>query len=341
MPKRSQYPRLRVHIKRGKAGQVWTSYWFDNRGTGQPDEPLGTDRDVALRRWAELYHGATRTRGTLEEAFAGWEARGIEHREDGTARKPATIAGYRKCLAMLRPVLGRATWSEVTLPVLRRYVQQRSSKARARQEMQLMAVVWTWARLEGLTDLPWPGAGTGASGWKGAPSVRQREVTDEEFAALHRHADQVVRDALDVATATGLRPADVVGLRLSDIRGGLLVVEAGKTGKRLEIEIAGSVLADVIERRRAMRRPEHLFLLADEGRRRPISQRALAERFDKARAAAAAEVPSVADVLFRDMRKRAAQLAPDLHAAQALLDHSSAATTRQHYRPGSRVRPVR
>ena len=47
MPKRSKHPRLRVHIKRGKAGQVWTSYWFDNRGTGQPDVPLRTDYDAA------------------------------------------------------------------------------------------------------------------------------------------------------------------------------------------------------------------------------------------------------------------------------------------------------
>ena len=73
MPKRSKHPRLRVHIKRGKAGQVWTSYWFDNRGTGQPDVPLGTDYDAALLRWAELRQGALRITGTVEEALRRYE----------------------------------------------------------------------------------------------------------------------------------------------------------------------------------------------------------------------------------------------------------------------------
>jgi hypothetical protein len=43
MPKPSKHPKLRVSVKRGKAGQVWISYWYDMRGTGKPDMPLGND----------------------------------------------------------------------------------------------------------------------------------------------------------------------------------------------------------------------------------------------------------------------------------------------------------
>ena len=162
MPKQSKYPKLRVSVKRGKAGQVWTSYWYDMRGTDKPDIKLGTDRDAALRRWAEIHLDAPRMAGTLEEAFHGWEARGMEARADGRPRSPVTIAGYRKCLQALRGPFGRARWEEVTLPVLHQYVKTRSAKGRARQEMQLLSVIWSWLRKRSpLLQTPSTGTRTG------------------------------------------------------------------------------------------------------------------------------------------------------------------------------------
>ena len=140
--------------------------------------------------------------------------RGIAARPDGTARSAETISGYRKCLRAIRGPFGGARWEEVTMPVLRQYVQARSAKGRARQEMQLLSVIWGWARLEGMTALPWPAAGMQRSGWKGKQGLRQVEVSDAAFAALHRHADQCLRDALDIASACGLRVTDVLGLPL-------------------------------------------------------------------------------------------------------------------------------
>jgi site-specific recombinase XerC len=340
MPKKSKYPKLRKSVKTGKSGQVWVSWWYDMRGTGKPDVPLGTDHTEALRRWAELHLDAPRQAGTLEEAFRGWEQRGITVRPDGRERAPETIHGYRKCLAEIRPAFGPARWEDITLPVLRAYITKRSAKTRARQEMQVLSVVWGWARLEGLTTLPWPATGMQRTGWKGAAGKRQVEVHDAAFAALYTHADQTVRDALDIATATGLRMTDVVGLRLSDVRDGRLVVQAGKTGKRAEFDLAASaVLSPIINRRKANRRPEHLFLLA--AGRRPVTYRALSERFRRARAAAAKECPEAASIWLRDMRKRAGQLAGSLQEASALLQHSSLSVTREHYVQGEKLKPVR
>jgi len=340
MPKRTKYPKLRIYVKRGKAGQVWQSYAYDMRGTGKPDVPLGTDHAEALRRWAELHLDAPRRAGTLDEAFRGWEARGLAVRPDGTARRAETVKGYVKCLRAIRGPFGVARWEEVTLPTLRKYIEARSAKTRAKQEMQLLSVIWAWARLEGLTALPWPAVGMQRSGWKGPTGTRQIDVSDDAFAALHKHADPTLRDALDIATATGLRVMDVLGLRLSDVRDGKLIVQAGKTGKRAEFALAESaVLQPIIDRRRAMKAPEHVFLLA--AGRRPVSYTMLADRFTKARAAAAAECPAVAGIWLRDMRKRASQLAPDLAAASKLLQHSSLSVTQQHYRQGDKLRPVR
>lgn len=338
MPKITEFPRLRVSVKRGKKGQVWTSWWFDMRGTGQPDIPLGTDHAAALVKWAEIAAGGPRTKGTLEEAFAGWEARGIEVRANGKPRMPETIAGYRKCLAAIRAPFGAARWEDISLPVLAQYVRKRTAKGRARQEMQLLSVIWGWARLEGLTALPWPAVDMQKTGWKGAAGTRQVQVSDAQFDAIYSHADQTLRDYLDIATATGLRGNDVCRLTLGNVPG-ILDAEAGKTGRRAEFDLAGSILGPLIERRRAMRGPEHVFLLA--AGRKPVTYRAVTERFNAARAKAALTLPSCADVWLRDMRKRAAALSDDLAGASKLLQRSSLSVTRQHYRQGDKLKPVR
>lgn len=340
MPKQSAYPKLRVSIKRGKAGQVWRSWWYDNRGTSKPDIALGTDYDKAIARWKEIHFEAPRIAGTLEEAFQGWEQRGILVRPNGKPRSDETVRGYRKCLRAFRDALGGATWAEVDMPVLVAYLRKRSAKERGRQEMQLLSVIWNWARLEGMTKLPFPGADMQRSGWKGSPGVREVEVGSGAFAALHKHADQTLRDALDIATATGLRVKDVIALRLSDVKDGMLTVRAGKTAKRAEFDMAASaILTPIIERRKAMRGVEHVFVLA--AGRKPVTYRMLADRFTKARAAAAKELPECADLWLRDMRKRAGQLSESLAEASKLLQHSSLAVTRRHYVPAEKLKPVR
>ena len=54
MPKASEFPRLRSSKKTGKGGATWTSWWYDMRGLGRPDVPLGTDRAAALEMWAHI-----------------------------------------------------------------------------------------------------------------------------------------------------------------------------------------------------------------------------------------------------------------------------------------------
>lgn len=335
MPKRSKYPKLRTHAKKGKGGQRWVSYWYDMRGTGLPDISLGTDYADALRRWDELHNQRQRIAGTLEEAFKDWETKALPGYENRHTRE-----GYAKSLRALRPVFGQAGWEAVTLPTLVQYLKARSAKTRAKHELRLLSVIWNWARMEGLTDIPYPAHGMQRTGWMGPSKAREVDVTDAAFAAIHKHADQLLRDALDIATSTGLRVTDVLGLRLSDVRGGKLVVNASKTGKRIDFDLAASdVLPALIERRKAMRTPQHLFVLAAGVK--VVTYRMLADRFAKARAAAALEVPEAAGMILRDMRKRAAQLSADLSSAADLLQHDDRALTRKHYRPGQTVKPVR
>lgn len=335
MPKKSAYPRLRVHVKRGKAGQCWVSYWYDMRGTGEPDVKLGTDRDAALKRWDELHNERPRIAGTLEEAFRAWEKEVLPAYVSAETRK-----GYARNLKRLRVAWADATWDGVTLVGLKGYLKKRSAKTQGNRELAVLSIIWNWARTEGYTDLPWPAHGMERSRWKNAEGARDVEVSDVAFDAIYRHAGPALRDALDLATATGMRIKDCLKVLLSDIRGDVLLLQAGKTGKRTEFVIAQSdVLPGLIERRRASK-ALHLYLLTSE-RGKPLSLRALQERFTKAREEAAKECPEAAEVWLRDMRKRAAQLAGDVDEASALLQHSSTAVTRRHYRNSDRVRPVR
>lgn len=335
MPKRSKYPKLRVHVKRGRAGQVWTSYWYDNRGTGQPDVSLGTDYAEALRRWDEIHNLRPRIAGTLEEAFRDWETKALP-----SYKNKHTAHDYTLCLRALRPVFGPASWEAVTLPLLVQYLKTRSAKTRGKHEIRLLSVIWNWARMEGMTTVPYPAHGMARSGWMGPNNAREVEVTDKAFDAIYRHADQLLRDAMDIATATGLRVTDVLDLRLSDVRGDKLVVTASKTGKRVDFDLkASAILPAIIERRRANRKPQHLFLLADG--LNVVTYRRLYDRFKAARDAAAKTCPEVAGMFLRDMRKRAAQIATDLDHAAELLQHDDKALTRKHYRQSQVVKPAR
>lgn len=335
MPKLSKFPRLRTHIKRGKAGQVWVSYSYDMRGTGEPDIALGRDRDAALKRWDELHNRKPRIAGTIEEAFTGWERSALPGYSSLETRK-----GYARSLARLRLAFAEATWDGIAFKDLKDYLKARSAKTQGNRELAVLSIVWNWARGEGLTDLPWPAAGMQRSRWKNAEGARQVEVSDEAFAAIYRHAGPALRDALDLATATGMRVKDCLKVLMSDVRGGALLLQAGKTGKRIEFDLSQSEVLPALIKRRRESKALHLYLLTSE-RGKPLSLRALQERFAAARALAALEHPEADSVWLRDMRKRAAQLAGTVGDASALLQHSSESVTRRHYRHGERVRPVR
>ena len=53
----NKHPRLRSHTRRRKSGKVVTYYFYDRRPEGEPDIPLGTDYEEALRLPSEHDYG--------------------------------------------------------------------------------------------------------------------------------------------------------------------------------------------------------------------------------------------------------------------------------------------
>jgi len=255
---------------------------------------------------------------------------------------------YAQSLKKLRPIFGASQWADVELPDLKGYLKQRSAKTQGNREMALLSVIWNWARLEGLHQLPWPAAGMERSRWKNPERPRRFKVTEAIFEAIHADGDQALQDCMDLATATGMRLTDCREILLP--RGDVLSLEASKTGKEADFDLSLSeVLPDLLARRRALK-ADHLMLLSTPDGR-PLSATMLRYRYDLARERAARRAYLANDdefarlirgMFLRDCRKYAAGLAGSDQEASDLLQHSSVALTRKHYRVATpTLKPVR
>jgi hypothetical protein len=338
-----KHPRLRSHTRRRKSGKVVVYYTYDRRPEGLPDVALGSDYDEALKKWHELHERAPRIAGTLLEAFEAWEREALPAYESAVTRR-----NYAQNLKQLKAALGGATWPQVDFPGLKGYLRKRSAKTQANRELSLLQVIWNWARGERYTLLPWPAAGMERSRWKNVEHAREFEVTDELFAAVYYEGDQVLRDCMDLASATGMRLTDCRTIVLP--RGDLLRLKASKTGKKADFDLAlSAVLPDLVARRRAQA-ADHLMLLSTPAGK-AVTATMLRDRYELARERAAVKAYLADDddfgrairaMYLRDMRKRAADLADSDAAAQELLQHSSAGLTRKHYRTKApKLKPAR
>jgi hypothetical protein len=327
-----QYPRLRHHTRRRASGKVVTYYAYDRRPEGLPDVPLGRDWDAALKRWDELHNRLPRIAGTLEEAFGAWERDVLPAYASAETKR-----GYTKSLRRLRKCFSEATWDGVTLQDLRGYLKERKAKTQANREIAVLSLIWNWARVEGLTDLQYPAAGLRGSRWKNPEKARTFRPDDELFAAVYEHADQVLKDCMDIASATGMRLTDARLVVMP--RGDVLHLDASKTGKAIGFDMnLSQVLPGLLARRRGYRADHVMLLSTPTGRK--VSYGMLRSRWDAARAAAA-EAASKADnaalaerikaMWLRDMRKLASRKAGTKEAAARLLQHSGTRLIEAHY----------
>lgn len=319
----NKYPRLRTHTRKGKSGQVWTWWTYDQRPHG-PEISLGSDYTKALEQWNLLHNKKPLTIGRVQEAIDRWRDEVLPTYDNAETRK-----SYTRQLTRVEAWCGQMAWYEITLPMMRKYLKMRSAKVQGNREMAVLSIVWSFARIEGITELQWPA--NGIKDWKNEEQAREFEVTDELFAAVYEHADQVLRDCMDIATTTGMRLTDARTVRMPV--DGKLRFRAGKTSKWAYFEVSESpVLMALLERRGSA----NCVMLLTTPTGREVSRGMLRSRYDKARREAAAAYPKLAEQIkamyLRDTRKRAADLADDMDDASALLQHSSKALTARHYR---------
>lgn len=334
-------PKLRVR-KRGAT----TYYFYDHGKVGDKrvEEPLGTDRGLALKRWAEL----ERTRTLPAPAVVYFRYVGEQYllaAEAGTLprkKEPRTIADNRRELAKLVEFFDDppAPLEAIKPKNVRQYMTWRgaTAKVRANREKSLLSAIWNFARDRGYTDLPNPCAGI-----KGFEETgRNVYIEDAQFETVWQSGDVALRDAMDLAYLTGQRPADVLSWTEDDVRDGVLYVKQGKTGERLRFATQGD-LADVLARilaRKAGYRVRCARLVVNE-HGRPLGTNAMSRRWVRACAAAGVE-----GIQFRDLRAKAAtdtsEHAQDIRQAQRQLGHRSVRMTETYVRNrrGAMVTPT-
>lgn len=331
MPKITKYPRLRTKVYKGRSGQAYVYYLYDMRPEGKPDIRLGTDHAAALKQWDELHNHKPRIIGLLQEAFEKWREVELPKYDSQVTRR-----NYAQNMTKIEPVFGQMTWDTITLPILREYLDRRTAKTQGNRELALLSIIWGKALLWGMTRCAWPAAGV--KNWKNKESAREFEVTDELFTAVYAEGDQVLRDCMDIATATGMRLTDARTIRMPV--GGIIRHKPSKTGKAVEFEVVASpVLAALVQRREAMKSYCVMLLCTETGHQVTIAM--LRTRWESARDKAALKAsqtgnPEFANTIramyLRDMRSRAADLAGNMADASKLLQHSSQALTARHYR---------
>lgn len=345
---------LIARIRRRKSGEAVTYYFGDRRAEGLPELALGKDFDKARKKWDDYIHNRTHVAGTLKEAFDAWEREKLPGYTNAGTRRT-----YAQNLRTLRPVFEGSTWEAVRLPHLVAYLRKRSAPTQANREIALLSIVWHYAQMAGLTEIPYPAAGLKRAKWKNKENAREFVVSDAVFEAVYACAEPMLRDAMDLASATGLRLTDCRSVLMPP--GATLSLRASKTGKTAEFDVAASAVLSALVARRRTVGAAHLFLLTMPNGQ-PVTESNLRGAWERARFKARwwqfsigglvddktpfqAQQRELADqiraMFLRDLRKRAASLAGSLAEASELLQHSSTRVTERHYRQAAKVRPVR
>lgn len=315
-------PRFRTHVRKGKNGQAWVSYWYDNRGTGKKDISLGTDYEDAVKNWERIHNHQPLVAGLIQEAIEKYREKVLPTLTKGTQEQ------YKSYLKQIEPYFGPVAWHQVNLPILRDYLETRTKKTSANREISVLGAIWNKAILWGMTEKTWPAAGLGK--WKNPENKRNIRITDEQFQAIYKHADRLLKDSMDIASATGLRVTDVRTVLMP--ANGVIRFRASKTAKEAEFVVAESkVLERIVQRREALNVASLMLLCTDSGKQ--VTERMLLNRWNKAKEKAVRENPDMGleGLYNRDMRKVAANLADSVEDAAKLLQHSSTKVTADHY----------
>lgn len=371
-------PTVNLNLPRGmrrKTGARGTTWYYLDHGV-QADgkrkwEPLGNNFPDALRLYAAKVETVTAPPMTVPELLNAWNI------ATAPGRPAGTLDDIRFSLVHLIKFFGDppAPLDAVDPVHIRQYLDWRSSEAkrakeeaniqrakdgkkllaigaddgkvRANREISWLSAAWNWARDRGKTKTQNPTIGVKRHREKG----RKIYIEDDELALITAHADEPLREAIELAYLIGQRPCDLRDIRETDLKDGYIVLDQDKTDAKLRIEIVGALKA-LIERIKARKSKikgvRSLSLICNEAGQ-PLGKAAMRYRFDKAREAAAESLKSaeqsakIRAIQFRDLRAKAASDIESLDRAQKLLGHANRDMT-EHYvrqRRGDKVRPVK
>lgn len=198
-----------------KKGKNWVAYYHAVKiGDKLVWTKLGTDRALALRKWAELeVREAPDEVGTVKAImgmYLTWAA-GEVAAERLAERTVSDREAYAK--RILKP-FGAHLLESIEPKHIRLYLDNRKAKIVGKKEMRFFSVLWNWARERGITAKPNPVAGVKMPEEVGRSIV----VSNQDYWLVYEHGDQLVRDVLLLAARLGTRPQEVFGLKWEDVK---------------------------------------------------------------------------------------------------------------------------
>lgn len=217
--------RPRKHNKDMPARVYLTRGWWFFVPKGAPAIKLakGDDKPGALRAYAEIMDARPRS-GTIGELLARYA------RDVMPGKAPKTQQDQTRQIDKLTRVFGAMRITDLTPAHVAQYLDASPAKVAANRERAILSHAYTKAMRWGLIDRnPCKGVE------RNAEKPRTRYISHEELLHAMDGAPAVIQVMIALAYITGQREGDLLKLRRGAITAEGLMVQQGKTGKRLLI----------------------------------------------------------------------------------------------------------
>ena len=333
-------PRLRKRLRPG--GRVY--YYYDAGDKPRREIALGSDYAAAIVEYARLEK--SRAASALVGAVLTFEYVANKYMEEvvptkSSATQKDNLRELKQLLIFFNDPPGPLEAIEPKHVVQYLRYRSKTAKVRANREKALLSAIWNFARQSGYTSLANPCAGIKGNKETG----RDTYVEDEMFAAVYLHADQPLKDALDLFYLTAQRIGDTLKMDERDLLDNQLLIKQGKTSAKRRIEVVGElkvVIERILERKKGHKIRSTRLVVMDNGQAMTTSM--LRGRFDAARMKAGIEKSAFQ---MRDLRAKAAtdkeESTGSIRDARDQLGHTTVGMTEQYIRrrKGLKVLPTK
>ena len=313
-------------------------FWYIHRSGRW--ESVGTDIKEA-KRIAAVYndpHGAYGTTGYWLDMFLRDCAARVAAKDLGQR----TLDDYTENAAELKVFFGKVAPEAITPHMVQTYLDEgrRANRAtRANRERACLSSCLSWLIREGKTTMKVNPCMRASGVKRNEETSRDRYVTDEEYQAVYAVAPKTVKLMMELTYRTLQRPeSDILGWTSANIRnkagGKVLHVRQNKTGRVLEIELTGDLLA-LVESAAGEVPVLHRPIVHKQRRRKGEDEgytySGLSSMLKRAQKKAREKMPSLLPFGFRDLKGKGATdmwLADiPIERIQALCGHKDKATT--------------
>jgi integrase len=339
-------PGMKFNEWKTAKGEVKRAYYYRlPRSQGRKTVPLGTDYQLALKKWAEL-HGAqvepakAGTVGDLYEKYMVWA-----NNRAFSKLSPRTISDRENYWGKADSGKLKDTFEHVPVDSLKpewmlQYFEARSSQVSAKKELKFLSVMCNWGKARGLMLAANPT--NDIMRLLSVDEKRDIYVEDVWFNLVWKHGDQLVKDAMDFTYICGNRPNETERASKADIQNGVIEIRLAKTekkgnkSKRLAVE---GELKAYIDRQKSRPVSSMWLVSAEDGQKLKVSGARFRRRFADARDKAEKEAAQMGIRFERfylmDIRAKAATDTAEKHgieAARKLLGHTTQKQTADYIR---------